>query len=425
MIKRLITISKKYLKKSFGSTFHAFLFILGTFWAGVNVIWIVYQFIYMYTRNAPFQEHMFFALFFMIGLPVFTASVYVLIYVKINNIWVESEDLKKHQVEVSEQLRYYINIIEDNFGIIKQNDKSLMHDIDSAKEKNDWEKVIKISKLGARLCLMLADYELRIVFGNEMVKAGNFNSDPISQAIGYIDCLGWSYAKLGEFKEAESYIELGKEYIQNIDSDEANIIRGKYYRHKIGMIYLRNSNNPINVRARKQLKSHRNNYRICCDRVQSKIAKTEMYAYLKRLEGDYSRKTGEKSKAKKNYVDSLKLFNEIHDDERSVKLYYDIGTVEENMQRALQLYLIGYWLSYNISRIDEMHKNLIKIVDTTQTLSNQMQLTENRILLNAIKSKWLLQVVGETQIKSFELNAQYYRNQLASIEQRLSERESV
>lgn len=212
--------------------------------------------------------------------------------------------------------------------------------------------MIKIGKYGSRLFLMLACYDVRIKYGNYIVKASEKLRERESMAMGYIDCIGWSYVQQKKYDEAENNINRGLDEIKNLKSKESVIMKCKANRHLVGIMLKKNDISKA--------KEYRDKFEKYLEKLKGKDRKI-MKGSLHIIDGDImALESQDYENAKKCYKQASKLFLSCDDYERVVKINYKLGWMDEcmgQMPKALKDYLIGFWLSDKVSRIDEKLKN--------------------------------------------------------------------
>lgn len=286
----------------------------------------------------------------------------------------EKEKLKKDSLQDKDIIRFHRNIIDGCFtDIYRGHPDILIKDIKKASDNSDWERVIQIGKYGSRLFLMLAQYDLRIKYGEYIISAAKKVEDSEAMAMGYIDCVGWSYVQKGDYDNAKDAIKKGTDIIENEKNREAVILKCKANRHLAG-IALKQAD--INT-ARSFMK----NYETDLKRLRGNERKI-MKGGLCILKGDILKYEKKKEDAKKSYQQAKKLFKKCDDFERMVKTYHKIGLIDEDMgqdEMALCSYIVGYWLSEKACRVDEMSKNCQSICRILSQKPDLLQkATENK-----------------------------------------------
>lgn len=299
---------------------------------------------------------------------------------------------------------FYRNFIEENlsFNYDKQVD-ILKNDMDKALDDKQWDYVINVGKHLSRLLLMLAKYDLRMYVGNCIVKAATQNNDLESQAMGYIDCIGWSLVKKEDYKKAEEYIRKGQDLIKNVKTKKANIMMCKGYRH-LHSIYIKCS--------KPNVEEIKNSYEKWLKKISGKNRKI-MKAYLYIINGDTYENKSNYEDAKKQYHKALEIFKKCGDDERTAKVYYKLGHANEEMSqtpKALKNYLIGFYQSDKLRRIDEKIKNCYAIC---RLISNDECLFEEA--LNDINFK---NELNENDITIVE-DKNFYTNELSELKNKI------
>ena len=186
---------KGYLVEIFIRYFAMIVLAMGTVWLLVEIVWTIIN-IYNYYYDTKVLVHNKWLLVLIITLPIAITVVYLVILYKTQQ---KNKQIKENQeqfLQNEEIIRFHRNIIDDCFDDIYKNHKEILDkDIKNAFNNENWKQVIKIGKYGSRLFLMLACYDVRIKYGNYIVKASEKLGERESMAMGYIDCIGWSYVQ--------------------------------------------------------------------------------------------------------------------------------------------------------------------------------------------------------------------------------------
>lgn len=351
-LKRFVGKSKEFLVDILIRYFAMIIFVIGTVWLLVETAWTIIN-IYNYYNNTKILVHNRILLFLIIILPVIIAFVYAFTLYKIKQKDNKIKENEKQFLQSNEIIRFHRNIIDDCFYDIYKNHKEILDkDIKSAFDNGNWKQVIKIGKYGSRLFLMLACYDMRIEYGNYIIKASEKLRDRESMAIGYIDCIGWSYVKQEKFDAAKDNIGKGLNVIENLKTKDSIIMKCKANRHLVGIMLKEN-----NISGAKE---YRDRFEKYLEKLKGKDKKI-MKGSLHIINGDImALESQDYENAKKCYKQAYKLFFSCDDFERTVKVNYKLGRMNENMgqmPKALKDYLIGFWLSDKVSRIDEKLKN--------------------------------------------------------------------
>lgn len=343
---------KGYLVEIFIRYFAMIVLAMGTVWLLVEIVWTIIN-IYNYYYDTKVLVHNKWLLVLIITLPIAITVVYLVILYKTQQ---KNKQIKENQeqfLQNEEIIRFHRNIIDDCFDDIYKNHKEILDkDIKNAFNNENWKQVIKIGKYGSRLFLMLACYDVRIKYGNYIVKASEKLGERESMAMGYIDCIGWSYVQQKKYDEAENNINRGLDEIKNLKSKESVIMKCKANRHLVGIMLKKNDISKA--------KEHRDKFEKYLEKLKGKDRKI-MKGSLHIIDGDImSLESQDYENAKKCYKQASKLFLSCDDYERVVKVNYKLGWMDEcmgQMPKALKDYLIGFWLSDKVSRIDEKLKN--------------------------------------------------------------------
>lgn len=278
-----------------------------------------------------------------------TTAIYLCFIISYNH---QKKEINDKSLQNTEITLFYRNIIEESLSSnYDEQSKILMEDIKNALNNKNWDYVIEIGKHCARLFLMLAKYDLRKYFGECIVEAASQKNDRESEAMGYIDCIGWSLVKMGDYDGAKENIDKGISLISTIQTKNANILKCKGYRHL------------HSIALKRGIKTDAKNMRDLYEKNLKKIwgkDKKIMVASLYIIDGDIYANESNNEDAKKQYMKALKLFEKYGDNERLTKVYYKLGYTNEKMNqypKALKNYLIGFALSNKFRRIDEKIKN--------------------------------------------------------------------
>lgn len=329
-----------------------FFLALGTAWLLVEIVWTSIN-IYDYYNDTKILVHNKVLWVLIIVFPGVLATIYVFILYKMKQ---KDKQIKGHQeqfLQNEEIIRFHRNIIDDCFDdICKNHAEILVKDIKNAFDNQNWRQVIKIGKYGSRLFLMLACYDVRIKYGYYIVQASEKLGERESMAMGYIDCIGWSYVQQKKYDEAKVNINKGLDKIENLETTDSIIMKCKANRHLVGIMLKENDISSA--------KEYRDKFEKYLGKLKGKDNKI-MKGYLHIINGDImAQESQDYENAKKNYKQASKLFLTCDDFERVVKVNYKLGRVNERMgqmQKALKDYLIGFWRADKISRIDEKLKN--------------------------------------------------------------------
>lgn len=351
-LKKIVGKSKEVLADIIIRYFAMFIFIIGTVWLLVETAWTIIN-IYNYYYNTKILVHNKLLFFLIIILPIIIASVYVFILFKMKQ---KDKLIKENQeqfLKSNEIIRFHRNIIDDCFDDIYKNHKEILDkDIKDAFDNEKWEQVIKMGKYGSRLFLMLACYDMRIEYGNYIVKASRKLGNLESMAMGYIDCIGWSYVLQEKYDDAKHSISKGLEAIENLETKDSIIMKCKANRHLVAIML-----KEMNISEAKEYRDRFEKYLKKLKGKDKKIMKGSLHI----TNGDImALERQDYEKAKECYKQAYRLFSSCDDFERAVKVNYKLGWMDESMgqrQKALKDYLIGFWLSDKISRIDEKLKN--------------------------------------------------------------------
>lgn len=343
---------KGYLVEIFIRYFAMIVLAMGTVWLLVEIVWTIIN-IYNYYYDTKVLVHNRWLLVLIITLPIAITVVYLVILYKTQQ---KNKQIKENQeqfLQNEEIIRFHRNIIDDCFDDIYKNHKEILDkDIKNAFNNENWKQVIKIGKYGSRLFLMLACYDVRIKYGNYIVKASEKLGERESMAMGYIDCIGWSYVQQKKYDEAENNINRGLDEIKNLKSKESVIMKCKANRHLVGIMLKKNDISKA--------KEYRDKFEKYLEKLKGKDRKI-MKGSLHIIDGDImALESQDYENAKKCYKQASKLFLSCDDYERVVKINYKLGWMDEcmgQMPKALKDYLIGFWLSDKVSRIDEKLKN--------------------------------------------------------------------
>lgn len=413
-MKKMNMLKKLYRKVVgfFGKYIMMGILTVGTVWLLVDAAWTILN-IYDYYNATKSLEHNNWLWIFIIALPVAITLFYVMAKCKIDKLNKEIQENNATFLRKDEIIQFHRNIIEDCFDDIYKEHKDLLtKDIESACNNRNWKQVIKFGKYGARLFLMLARYDLRIEYGKYIINAAEKISEKESIAMGYIDCIGWSYVCKNELELAKENIDKGLSIIRDVKSEESYIMYCKAYRHLVGIELrkYRNNNDKSHLDA---AMDHRDRFENYLKKLKGRKKKI-MKASLCIIDGDIiASKEQDFEKAKELYENAQNTYKVNNNFERAVKVNYKLGEINETMgqdKKALREYLIGFWLSDKMSRIDEKHKNCRKICQLLE--KNDDMLSE---ILEDVKLK---QIFDENEIKC-KTEKQDYLNELECLEKKI------
>lgn len=381
-LKKLIEKPKRFLVDTIVRYFAMIVFLIGIVWILIETVWTIIN-IYNYYNDTKILVHSKWLLVLIVVLPIIITFIYVFTLFKINQ---KNKQIKENQeqfLQKNEIIRFHRNIIDDCFDDIYKNHKEILYkDIKNAFDNGNWKQVIKIGKYGSRLFLMLACYDVRIKYGNYIVMASEKLGKRESMAMGYIDCIGWSYVQQKRYDDAKVNINKGLNEIKNLDTKDSIIMKCKANRHLVGIML--NENNIS------EAKEYRDKFEKYLGKLKGKDKKI-MKGSLHIINGDImALESQDYENAKKCYKQASKLFLSCNDFERAVKVNYKLGWIDENMgqmPKALKDYLIGFWLSDKLSRIDEKLKNCQGICRLINTNGELFQRVLNDPELNDELSK--------------------------------------
>ncbi len=351
-LQKFIKKSKKFLGDILVRHFAMLVFTLGVVWVLIDAIWTGIN-IYNYYYGTQVLVHNKWLWVLILILPIIITIIYIFILYNLKQKKKQIKENKEQFLQDNEIIRFHRNIIDDCFNDIYQNHKEiLIRDIKEAFDNKYWEQVIKVGKYGSRLFLMLACYDLRIKYGEYIVKASEKLGRCESMAMGYIDCIGWSYAQQKKYEDAKKFINEGLKKIEGLKTKDSIIMQCKANRHLVGIML---KENKIS-----EAKMYRDTFEKYLRKLKGRDKKI-MKGSLHIINGDImARESEDNETAKKNYKRAAELFLSCDDFEREVKVKYKLGWIDERMgqsQKALKDYLIGFWLSDKICRIDEKLKN--------------------------------------------------------------------
>lgn len=406
--------SKNFIKKALDNYFSTAILIIGTYWVLSDAIWTILNIIDYYCGNKLFNK--WFLWLLVVALPLLITLSYYFFNRSRRNYKKQAEENKKGLLNNIENLRFQRNIIAESFDTIFQyNPDALKKEILTARDNKDWEQVINIGKHGARLFLMFEKYELRKEYGEYIIEAAQEIKDVESEAMGFIDCVGWSLVKQGDHEQSQNQVTLYKEATDKITeglnkivkrkTENANILKCKAARHLIGIALRQNDMNTAGVQrqafeeALKKLKGE--NHKI----MQASLHIIDAEIALKDPEKDFE-------KTKKLYEAARQIYISCSDDERAVKIYNKLGEADmlaNQDHKAIKNFLIGFWISEKLGRDDEKLKNCKKIVELIQKKPN--------ILKEVYKDKFKKQLedLGITNIK----DNVFYTEQKKTMEQKI------
>ncbi len=371
---------KKTIKTILDNYFSTAILVLGTYWVLSDAIWTIINMIDYYYGYKIFNK--WFLWLLVLALPLLITFSYYLFNRSRRKYKKQAKENKTDLLNNIENLRFQRNIIAESFDtIFNHNPDALKKEIKTAISNKDWEHVIKIGKFGSRLFLMFEKYDLRIEYGQHVIDASKEIKNPESEAMGYIDCIGWSLVKKGDheqaiaqdnlYKDANENIKKGLSLIINRKSEFSYILQCKAARHLVG-IALRQNNM---VEAELQ----RDNFQKILKKLKGRNKKI-MQASLHIIDADISLKKPAKDyeKTRKLYEKAHQIYIDCSDFERAVKIYNKLGEVDlqtNQEHKAIKNFLIGFWKSEKLGRDDEKLKNCKKIVEL---------ITKNTNILNQV-----------------------------------------
>ncbi len=374
--RKIVSQLKQIINNIFDDHFASMIFIVGTYWILTDAIWTVITIIDYYFNKQLLANNNF-LWFFVIVLPIVITIAYSKTANKLKKYKTEAKESKTGLKINIDNLRFQRNIIAESLDTIFQHKpEALEKEIKTAIDNKDWAHAIKIGKHGARLFLMFEKYDLRIEYGNYIITAAIENKSIEDEAMGYIDCVGWSLVKKGDYNtgpektelynKAKDNIKIGLNKLIKLKSENSYILQCKAYRHLIGIALRESDLNEA------QLK--REDFYNALQKLKG-INKKTMQASLKMIDGDIASKKTVKDYPKtiELYESARELYESCSDYERAVKLYNKIGEVhmESNEDhKAIKNFLIGFWKSEKLGRDDEKFKNCKKIVELIDKNNN-------------------------------------------------------
>ena len=395
-----------HIKNSFRNAimkyFATILLIIGTGWIISDALWTIIN-IFDYYNGTQILAHNDFLWIIVIMLPASITIVYLLIALKLNKLKSEVKSNQEKFLQDNEIVRFHRNIIDDCFDeIYKYNKEILLKDIKNAYDNENWRQVIKIGRYGARLFLMLACYDLRIDYGRYIVLAAEYIGERESIAMGYIDCIGWSYVKLGKYDDAIESINKGLSYLSDIDSNDGLIMKCKANRHLLSIM--------LEKGEMQKAKSYRDIFEKYLGKLRGRDRRI-MDGSLHIINGDISSMDHQDYEAaKEHYLEAKRLFSMCDDFEREVKVNYKLGVIDERMgqlRKALKNFLIGFWLSDKVSRLDEKLKNCKGICRLVQNDAS---------VLHSLRYDSELEAVFKEKGVKCSFDEEFYISELSRIE---------
>lgn len=316
-LKKIIKESKDSLTDIIIKYFAMIVFVIGIVWLLIDTVWTIVD-IYNYYNDTKILVNNRWLLVLIIILPLVITFVYVFILYKMKQKDKQIKENEEQFLQNNEIIRFHRNIIDDCFNDIYKNHREILdRDIKNAFDNQNWKQVIKIGKYGSRLFLMLACYDMRIEYGEYIVKASKNLRKRESLAMGYIDCIGWSYVQQKKYDDAKSYIEKGLNVIESLKTKDSIIMKCKANRHLVG-IMLKENKIP-------EAKEYRDKFEKYLEKLKGKDKKI-MKGSLHIINGDImALESQDYENAKKCYKQALKLFLACDDFERAVKINYKLG----------------------------------------------------------------------------------------------------
>lgn len=377
-MKRIKKIKKKLIEiiSLFGKSLESFIvkylatigLAIGSYWVIVDVFWTILNIVEYYLDEKLFAKNNWIWILILV-IPLVITITYVVIVLKANNLKKKVDECEELNLQSNEMIQFHRSIIEKSFNMI--NEQIFINEIDTSFQNGDYLKTIKIGKYGSRLFLMFAKYDLRIKYGEYIIRAAEKSNDSINKAVGKIDCVGWSYVKKGNIDEAIKNITEGLKEIENDNTKEANVMKCKGCRHLLA-IEIKGENKANALKKREEF-----------SRLISNLNgrdKKIMQASLSIIDGDIqSTFFQDYEKAKRLYKEGNSIYKKCSDFDRAVKTYHKLGEINLKMTqypKALKYFLIGFWSSDQLSRIDEKQKNCQSIVELLKNHSEKVKIEE-------------------------------------------------
>jgi hypothetical protein len=328
--------------------------VLAAFWAFSTALFQFIQIFKYFFEKDIFKNGS--GLLVFIITAFFLTLVYIIINFIVNKGILENNYVQRDELNISKETsQFHRRIIDDCAAHIKR--ENLTKCIDEAFRNEDWQRVAELGKIGLKVFIRLARYEVQLIYGWRMLIMSKFRKpDNNLVAMALIDGIGWPLHKLQK-RKVERICEIINEGIKlaKVEKNYLMVCRG--YRHLVG-IMLKNNNIEKSLEYRDYLKDNIKKLK--------KLDKKIMTAYLFMVDGDISFKKNDKVKSIEYYKKSYEYFDKkCHDRVRAIKLNYKLGQVHENIgewQKATEQYLLGYLESNKTARIDEEYNNCNALV---------------------------------------------------------------
>ena len=233
----------------------------------------------------------------------------------------------------------------------KQLEKTLIDELESAYNDEEWEEVIKIGSVLSRPLWTTGKYKLRVKLGKLIESAAAFSNHYTEQASALIDDLGWTNFILGNNKEAEKNINHGITIAEK-NGDAYLVYKG--FRHLSGIAM---ESGDLN-----QAIANHNKSKLFAEKISDIQQKQEILAGIYVNVALLKIKQCNWEKAYNDLDKAQNMFREMGDKDREAKLYHFKGDTLFGLGRfkdAKDVYRKGLAISKRESRKDAILWNTI------------------------------------------------------------------
>jgi len=228
---------------------------------------------------------------------------------------------------------------------------TLIDDVQTAFDDENWAEVIKIGTVLSRPLWLLGKYRLRVEIGRVLEAAAARAGKTEQQAQALIDDLGWTQFCLGARHEAEGNITHG---IRLAESSERHDLVAKGERHLSGIAL---DDGRLQIAEQHLLRA-----RQAAARVSDSSLSAETLAGIQVNEALLNRRRGNLEPALRALEEAQETYRRIGDHDRAVKLYHFIGEAQlsrGDVAAAKDTFRRGLTESKRSARRDGILKNTI------------------------------------------------------------------
>lgn len=305
----------------------------------LTIIWLFIEFVSQYIFKKQLLEGTGFLGFLVVLLICFSVSLFNVVIFLYKELWMQCETISQDQLEFQQEDKPLTN--------------TLVSDLESAYDDENWEEVLKIGSVLSRPLWTTGKYKLRVKLGKLVEAAAAYREYPKEQASALIDDLGWTNVALGNINEAKTNI------LHGIDIAEANkeyYLAHKGYRHLSGI--------SMNVDNLTDAETYLLKAKELSEKIEDQEIKDEVIAGLSVNKGILYMKRLSWEEALQWFETAQKMYRRIRDRDREVKLYHFKGDVLFGMNRfelAKDMYRRGLSASKKESRKDGILNNNLGI----------------------------------------------------------------